>query len=548
VFDKGDAAMQHALRPYATAGVALVGASIIAVTPLAVPPPNVQARPVQLVDAWSTLLTDTTDNLQNILTHADTTGIAGVFSALLTNPTSVLEAFTNLDPTVATSGTDITVTLPPGLEVLIAQFGAEAAEFQALNGVLAQLSADPSNALSILYEGTASILNAGLNGADNVSLLDGIINIPLFNGILAPTQTMSVDLNLTDLINALGLGNLSLSNLDLSSLLSQIGLGDVTLGGLFTDLGISGDGLGTLLGNPDLSTLLGDLGMGGLGLGSFSLTSILSDLGLDGNVSLNSLTLADVLGAFGINSPLSDLSGLSLSSILSSFGVDVPTGATLGGTTLTSLLGDLGLGSDTLTTLLENAATHLGGSTATLIDTLLALPGVETILNQLNLGELVSGLTLGNGGSLSLDTLLGDFGVDLPSSTELANTDIADVLTSLGVALPGNLTIGTLLQDLGFSSATGDLSLSQLLGDLGAGGLNVGSLLDTVNLGDLLNDLGLSNLPLDLSNLGDLSNLTLDGLLGDLGLGDIANIQVDTFGGLAALLAETIPQQILNSI
>ena len=32
--------MQNALRPYATAGVALVGASIIAVTPLAVPPPK----------------------------------------------------------------------------------------------------------------------------------------------------------------------------------------------------------------------------------------------------------------------------------------------------------------------------------------------------------------------------------------------------------------------------------------------------------------------------------------------------------------------------
>jgi hypothetical protein len=36
---------------------------------------------------------------------------------------------------------------------------------------------------------------------------------------------MSVDLNLTNLIDALGLGNLGLSNLDLGSLLNQIGLG-----------------------------------------------------------------------------------------------------------------------------------------------------------------------------------------------------------------------------------------------------------------------------------------------------------------------------------
>ena len=41
------------------------------------------------------------------------------------------------------------------------------------------MSADPSNALNILYEGAATILNAALNGADNVSLLGGIIDIPL---------------------------------------------------------------------------------------------------------------------------------------------------------------------------------------------------------------------------------------------------------------------------------------------------------------------------------------------------------------------------------
>ena len=96
--------------------------------------------------------------------------------------------------------------------------------------------------------------------------------------------------------------------------------------------------------------------------------------------------------------------------------------------------------------------------------------------------------------------------------------------------------------------STGDLSLANLLPDLGVGGLNVGSLLNSVTLGDLLGDLGLSNLPLNLSDLGDLSNLTLDGLLGDLGLGDIANISVDNFGGLVTELAEVIPQQILASI
>ena len=138
------------------------------------------------------------------------------------------------------------------------------------------MASDPSNALNILYEGTASILNAGLNGADNVSLLGGIIDIPAFNGLLAPETSLTVDLNLTDLVNALGLGNMGLGSLDLSSLLSQLGLGDLTLGSLFSDLGLSGKGLGDLLGQPrTLSAFLSHLGLGNLDLNSLSLTSIL---------------------------------------------------------------------------------------------------------------------------------------------------------------------------------------------------------------------------------------------------------------------------------
>src|SRR5882757_9166864 len=117
--------MQYALRPHATAGVALVGASIIAVTPLAVPPPDVQVRPVQLVDAWSDLLTDTTANLDSIVSNANLSDISSVFSALLTNPLGVIGALTNLDPTVTTdtSGLPITVgvELTPALEMGVAQ-------------------------------------------------------------------------------------------------------------------------------------------------------------------------------------------------------------------------------------------------------------------------------------------------------------------------------------------------------------------------------------------------------------------------------------------
>ena len=57
---------------------------MIAVTPLVAPSPDVQVRPVQLVDAWTTLFTDTTANLDNIASNADASDITQVFSALFT--------------------------------------------------------------------------------------------------------------------------------------------------------------------------------------------------------------------------------------------------------------------------------------------------------------------------------------------------------------------------------------------------------------------------------------------------------------------------------
>jgi hypothetical protein len=381
--------MQHALRPYATAGIALVGASMIAVTPLVVPPPEPQVRPVRLVDAWSDLITDTTANIDNIISNANSSDISEVFGALLTNPTGVIGALTNLDPTVTTDLTPplpgtVSVELTPALEYILGQLGSEGATLEAINGVVSQLQSDPSNALSILYEGTATVLNAYLNGADNVSLLGGIIDIPLYNGVLAPEQTATVDINLTDLLNALGLGNLGLNNLDLSNLLSQLGLGDLTLGGLFSDLTLndsplSDAGLGTLLADGSTPvTTLGEL-LNLLGLGSLStetlttaltnaglltgaldtpaVTALLNDidlgtlLGLDTNITStldNALNLGDLLDDLGLSNLPLNLSGLG----------------DLSGLNLDGLLGDLGLGN-----LADVTVSPLGGLVTELVDT-----------------------------------------------------------------------------------------------------------------------------------------------------------------------------------
>jgi hypothetical protein len=520
--------MQNALRPYATAGIALVGASMIAVTPV-VAPTAVQVRSVHLVDAWSDLFAESAANWQHIINGADPTAISQLFSTFLTNPFGVIEAFANPDPTITTDLThlpgQITVELPPGLALAIANLGATGAELTAIHDVAQQVMTNPS----ALFEGIATVLNAYLNGQDNISLLNGTITIPFFNGILAPLQPVDINLSLTNLVDALGLGGLHLTNLDLSSLLSQLGLGNLTIGSLFSDLGLSNDGLGTLLNNGigvnTLGGLLNLLGLNALNVGSLNLTSILSGLGLDANVNLNSLTLDQILTTFGIN-PNVDiglvglLDNLGFSNLLNTgLGTELNNLGLLTGL-LTSLNGDLG-------TLLNNpTVVALLNSLGLNSNSLLTLANLETALNNDTVGSLLGGQTL--------------------------NDSLAHILTALGVGgvTPSGLTIGGLLQDLGFAGSTGNLTLGGLLSDLGNPilGLNITSLLNGLDLGTLLNDLGLSNLPIDLTNLGDLSNLTLGGLLGDLGLGDLANISVDPIGGYVTELVDVVPQQILAAL
>jgi hypothetical protein len=537
--------MQQAVRPYATAGIALIGASMIAVTPLAVPPPKVQVRPVQLVDAWSDLVTNTTANLDSIVSNASSSDITQLFNELVTNPFGVIEALANFDPTVTTDLTSlpatISVELPPGLELAIAGLGATGAAFTTLETVAQQLQTDPS--LSNISEGLATVLNSYLNGAQEVSLLDGAITIPLYNGLLAPETSANIDINLTSLIDALGLGNTPLSDLDLSSLLSQLGLGDLNLGTLFDDLGLSDQGLGTVLANltdpiTTLGGLLNLLGLNGLDLPTLDLTTILDGLGLDTNVDLSSLDLNTVLELFGINPTIAT----GLPGLLDAF---------LGSTDFTSE----GLGSVVATlptSLIDGVLGPLNTTLGTLLDPLLSVPvlgpllttalsdaglNFDSLLDASNLEAALNGITIG----------------DLLGAGPSIDATVSTLLGDLGVSVPTDLSIGNILEGLGFSPDTGALTLGDLLGDLGTVanpilGLDITDLLNGLNLGNLLGDLGLSDLPLDLTNLGDLSNLNLGDLLGDLGLGDLANVSVEPLGGFDTLLVDLVPGQILAAL
>jgi hypothetical protein len=517
--------MQQVMRPYATAGIALVGASLIAITPIAAPLPQIQMRPVKLVDAWSDLVTDTTNNLQLIADNSDPTAISGLFSELGTNPLGVIDALFNLTPTVssdlATLPGTINIELPPGLELLLAQLGAEGATFNAIGEVVGQLSTDPSS----LFEAPATILNAFLNGEDNVSLLNGIVNIAGFNGILAPLQDVSIDLNLANLLDAVGLGNLGLPSLNLGDL-----TGIDNLGALINALGLNSESLGTLLGNPTLSGLLGDLGLGGFGLGQLSLTNL---LGLDGSVDLSQLSLNTVLNAFGIDPTIST----GLPHLLDTL---------LGSTTFTSE----GLGtviSALPTSFLDSILDPLNTTLGTLLDPLLNVPVLGPLLTSalsnanLNLNSLLD--------ATSLESALNHVTIgDLLGAGPSIDSSVSTLLGELGVSVPTNLNIGGILEGLGFPADTGALTLNGLLGGLDIDNLSLSSLLGNLDLGDLFNDLGLSGLAVDLNNLTTLP-LNLGDLLTDIGLdGNLATINIDGFGGLGTLLADVIPQQILAAL
>jgi len=191
-----------------------------------------------------------------------------------------------------------------------------------------------------------------------------------------------------------------------------------------------------------------------------------------------------------------------------------------------------------LSILNEGLGSLLSSSQTDSILAVLASLGVPSIIS----GDLTQALN-----AVSLGSLLG--------ITNPLDDNLTGLLAALGINndTGSGLTVGTLLGDLGFPSSTGDLTLSQLLGDLGTVtnpilGLNITDLLNGLNLGDLLNDLGLSSLPVDLSNLGDLSGLNLGDLLGDLGLGDLANVSVEPLGGFDTILADIVPQQILAAL
>jgi hypothetical protein len=581
--------MQNTLGPYVTAGIAIVGASLIAVTPVTAPPPGVQQRVVKLVDYVeydaAQLASATEANwqaLESILNSSHWISDPDISQGL-----SVL--FTDLS-----NGTSNAVTSPVSLlaEGSLALLSMEYASNAASNA----LAAVTDNVESALGDGNytlaftdlenagTTVLYAFLNGYSE-NLTSSLISpeFGLLTNTVAGAATGQLDAlaqisntiadeianlggaNLTTTLPDLVTGQLNLS-VSISQILSDLGLSDnaLTINGILGDLGIPtdtdilpsltvGDVLG-YLGIEDssgisLGTILGDLGLNDAS--GISLGAILSDLGLNDDAGI---TLGTVLNGLG----LTDSSGISLGSILSDLGLNDNAGISLG-----TILGDLGITGDTIT------------------PPSISIP-ISSILSELGLTDTSGDITLSVPSlSIPVSTILTDLGIN-PTGTvgisvnvpivghETIQVPVSTILSALGINTSGSIGLNipslsipvtTILNDLGITNTSGDLtfqipsiSLNSILGDLGlstdstlsinnvlealglsdTSSLNIGDILSGLGLSDstslglstILSDLGLSstssfNIGDILSGLGlsDDSGLTLGNILSDLGLG-----------------------------
>src|SRR5271167_1004417 len=182
--------MQRNLQPWITTGVVLAGASLIAVTPVATPRPDVQHRQVRLVDY------DEYDASQLAsATEANWQGLESILgSSNWTTDPDISQGLSTLLSDLST-GTSNPVTNPialltEGALLLTSSGDASNAASTALTAVTdnvesALSSGDYSAALTDLENGPSTVLDAFLNGYPETVGSGGLIS-PEF-GLLTNT-------------------------------------------------------------------------------------------------------------------------------------------------------------------------------------------------------------------------------------------------------------------------------------------------------------------------------------------------------------------------
>jgi hypothetical protein len=243
-----DAVVEHALRPYATAGVAVLGASMIAVTPVVKLPalPDIQTSAVQLAaseaDAFAVLI--------NVL---DPDAFANGISATPTD--SLGDLAVSLDSLIDSLGTPY-ITAADNLATDLLPLLDITGLFSGLSTTLGSLLTDLTNLpdLTTLLSELGNLPTATDIANAVVSALTGADGA--LTTITGDLGTISTDLTglpstlTTDLISALtGSGD------PLTTITGDLGTITTDLGGISTELGTIEDGLNELLGHFSLGLL-----------------------------------------------------------------------------------------------------------------------------------------------------------------------------------------------------------------------------------------------------------------------------------------------------
>src|SRR6201999_1635058 len=281
--------MQRNLQPWITTGVVLVGASLIAVGPMATPRPGVQHRQVRLVDYDEFDLSQLTTT-----TEANWSGLETVLGS--SNWQTDPDISQGLSAVLGdlSSGTSNPVTNPisllaEGALLLTSSSDASNAASAALTAVTdnvesALSSGDYSTALTDLENGPTTVLDAFLNGYPE-TVGSGLIS-PEF-GLL----TNTADGAATGEIDALQ----QLSN-TIADEVSALGGGDLTTTPTLIDPG-------TLDLSVNVTTILNDLAPSETLTLPISLDSLLSDAAPSGTLTLP-ITLDQLLGDAAPNGTL----------------------------------------------------------------------------------------------------------------------------------------------------------------------------------------------------------------------------------------------------
>lgn len=435
--------MQQTLRPYVTTGIAVVGTGLIVVVPAAPQLPRLGqplsplpqrdialAADGSLLSPWAELFTNTFNNLAALGAGS---GFPALLTQIFTNPG---ESWTNLPDAVGLMTTlmpDISVQfagfplqvgmeLPPQLALLLSEISPWVTVYNAFNDIINQIvnPSDPFGPFAAIINAPAILLNAFLNGQNGVDF--GGIHIPLFNGILVPSQTFDLQSSLGELVDQAGFGNSTITDL-----LDQAGIGQESIASL---LGVLFDSMG--IGDLTPVELLDQFGIGQETLATLAIAAL-------GEAGIDNPTITELIEQLA--GPDQTVAGL-LSGLLDAAGFGNPT--------ITGLLEEFGMGDVTVGGLLKDLLTSSGfgnpsitemlvqfgfgdATVGSLVTQMLGNPSLTDLLVQLGMG----GMTVGD----LVTMALGDFGnqtpLDLfdqlttPDDTSMGDMTLADFVTYL---------------------------------------------------------------------------------------------------------------------